>query len=70
MAKPIPLAPLMDRCFSLQRDSNQAVIHLDLSLIEQEVAKRIELGDGLLGGGKAGDSGGKPTLPGGLKLPF
>ncbi len=35
--QPIPLAPLMDRCFSLQRDAKQAVIHLDLSLIEQEI---------------------------------
>ena len=38
--------------------------------LEQEVAKRIELGDDLLAGGKAGGSGGKPRLPGGLKLPF
>ncbi|TNF81469.1 MAG: response regulator [Gammaproteobacteria bacterium] len=36
--EPIALEPLMDRCFSLQRDSHQAVIHLDLSLIEQEIS--------------------------------
>lgn len=36
--QPIPLEPLMDRCFSLQRDAKQAVIHLDLSLIEQEIS--------------------------------
>ena len=36
--QPIPLQPLMDRCFSLQRDSKQAVIHLDLGLIEQEIS--------------------------------
>lgn len=36
--QPIPLEPLMDRCFSLQRDASQAVIHLDLSLIEQEIS--------------------------------
>ena len=36
--QPIPLQPLMDRCFSLKRDTKQAVIHLDLSLIEQEIS--------------------------------
>lgn len=35
--EPISLEPLMDRCFSLQRDANQAVIHLNLNLIEQEI---------------------------------
>ena len=35
---PIDLPPLVDRCFSLARnDDSQAVIHLDLSLIEQEI---------------------------------
>jgi CheY-like chemotaxis protein len=36
--EPNPLPPLMDRCFSLQRESNAAVIHLDLGLIEQEIS--------------------------------
>ncbi len=36
--QPIPLEPLMDRCFSLQRNANETVIHLDLSLIEQEIS--------------------------------
>jgi CheY-like chemotaxis protein len=36
--QPIPLEPLMDRCFSLQRNASQAVIHLDLSLIEKEIS--------------------------------
>lgn len=35
---PIELPPLMDRCFSLQRESGEALIHLDLSLIEQEIS--------------------------------
>lgn len=37
LREPIPLAPLMDRCFSLQRASGSALIHLDLDLIEQEI---------------------------------
>ena len=36
--EPIPLEPLMDRCFSLQRNTNQALIHLDLGMIEQEIS--------------------------------
>ncbi len=36
--EPIPLPPLMDRCFSLQRASESALIHLDLGLIEQEIS--------------------------------
>lgn len=36
--EPIPLPPLMDRCFSLQRESESALIHLDLGLIEQEIS--------------------------------
>lgn len=37
LREPIALPPLMDRCFSLQRDSNSALIHLDLNMIEQEI---------------------------------
>jgi CheY-like chemotaxis protein len=36
--QPITLPPLMDRCFSLQRQSESALIHLDLGLIEQEIS--------------------------------
>ena len=36
--QPITLAPLMDRCFSLQLQSGQAVIRLDLGMIEQEIS--------------------------------
>ncbi len=36
--QPIALEPLMDRCFSLQREASHAVIHLDLSLIEKEIS--------------------------------
>jgi len=39
LSQPQPMAPLMDRCFSLHReDRSQAVIRLDLDLIEQEVS--------------------------------
>jgi CheY-like chemotaxis protein len=37
--RPVPLPPLMDRCFSLHReDRSRAVIHLDLDMIEQEIS--------------------------------
>lgn len=35
---PIEFPPLMDRCFSLQRESGEVLIHLDLGLIEQEIS--------------------------------
>lgn len=34
---PPELPPLMDRCFSIQRDSREAIIRLDFDLIEQEI---------------------------------
>ena len=37
--QPITLEPLMDRCFTLQHQSGQAVIRLDLSMIEQEISQ-------------------------------
>lgn len=38
LQEPIPLPPLMDRCFSLQRQAGDTIIHLDISLIEQEIS--------------------------------
>ncbi|MFV2089065.1 MAG: hypothetical protein ACC642_00265 [Pseudomonadales bacterium] len=38
LSRPAEFPPLMDRCFSLQRQEGaRALIHLDLSLIEQEI---------------------------------
>jgi len=34
---PPQLPPLMDRCFTMQRTSSEAIIRLDLDLIEQEI---------------------------------
>ncbi|HEY5644624.1 MAG TPA: hypothetical protein VIS76_01660 [Pseudomonadales bacterium] len=36
--EPTALPPLMDRCFSLQREAGDALIRLDLGLIEQEIS--------------------------------
>lgn len=37
--QPVPLPPLMDRCFTLRREEgSRAVIHLDLNMIEQEIS--------------------------------
>jgi CheY-like chemotaxis protein len=39
LSRPEDFPPLMDRCFSIHReDRSQAVIHLDLDLIEQEIS--------------------------------
>lgn len=42
--RPVPLAPLAERCFRLHRDNREhpgsAVLHLDLDLIEQEIRHR------------------------------
>lgn len=39
LERPAPFPPLMDRCFSMRRRArSQAVIHLDLALIEQEIS--------------------------------
>jgi len=38
LQEPIPLPPLMDRCFSLQRLAGDTIIHLDIGLIEQEIS--------------------------------
>ena len=39
LEQPVTHPPLMDRCFSMHRkDRSQAVIHLDLNLIEQEIS--------------------------------
>jgi len=34
---PVELPPLMDRCFTMQRGASEAIIRLDLDLIEQEI---------------------------------
>ncbi len=37
LQQPVPLEPLMDRCFSLDRQNQGTLIHLDLNMIEQEI---------------------------------
>ena len=37
LQEPVPLEPLMDRCFSLHRQSQEALIRLDLNMIAQEI---------------------------------
>ncbi|MEM8765802.1 MAG: hypothetical protein AAGE43_00025 [Pseudomonadota bacterium] len=37
LREPVPLAPLMDRCFSLQQQAGERLIRLDLNLVEQEI---------------------------------
>lgn len=44
LERPPDLEPLMDRCFTMQRGSHEAVIHLDLDLIEQEIKHRQRFG--------------------------
>ena len=37
LQEPVPLEPLMDRCFSLQHQSQSALIRLDVDMIQQEI---------------------------------
>jgi len=37
LEQPPELPPLMDRCFSMQRRADEAIIRLDLDLVEQEI---------------------------------
>jgi CheY-like chemotaxis protein len=39
LSRPVSLPPLMDRCFSLERQGDAtAVVHLDLDMLEQEIS--------------------------------